>query len=452
MQMHLPGSEKQSQTLMPLQDDSPKKDALKGNSLQEDILKILRPRYPEAAFGLQYASRAVCRLRSRLYRDPDRLGPDHDGISVEYALRPIPWKEAQPLPHTWKKDWREFQEEFGCLPAGNGNGYLEFWIRTPTLNPPKKLQAALVKVFQSYASEWNPKVLHPGSLDFDMLRGSWSYPGMRSSNDLERLDASTKPTYITLDEIADCGKVYIRPDGNVCVLIWYSPDEGIGYGSAVVYKREPAGWRVDYEKNLRLPAVEQNGQKLQITGQVGNRRKVALTLPWPGPIWTEDGDLMEGLLRLLRSHDRHVVLHLSDQGDVTIRLRTRMLHTHSLGERFQGWWIRFLKHEGADPDEGKRMVPDKGGLSVTYCRYLVDPRKPTKSAADRYQYESEGVRELHLTLPSGDKAGYIKAIIHTPILDPPKELIEAVILKLQEFASTWRPGLRDNRFGKHPYP
>ena len=399
-------------------------------ALRESILGVLQPTYPEAAFLLTPNGRFACRLRSRVYRDPDRLGPDRGGLAVEYARQHSRWAGPGVLPSSETRDWRDFQEVFSRLPSGDGEGYLEVWIRTPSVNPPKEIVSTLVRLFQDHAAAWRPGPGAPSSVYPSLsLHSAWNYPGGDHVRSLVSIP-DRKETHFTLDEILDSGQVLLNADQTRCILKWCSPDEGIGHMDVAVYRREAEGWRLEVvAPHLLLPEILQEGERLIVSASKGK----ALSLQWPRRAWREDGPLRDGIQRLLRAHDPEAFVRDSASGGVVGRLATRVYADP--------------ENEGPDDEPAEaRVEPGPRGLVVTYRLVPENWAQATRLPLRRGS-EHRGIGELHLTLPSGDGAGYLEATVSTPSLKPPAELREAVARLLEEFAAAWRPGLSDRRFG-----
>ncbi len=405
-------------------------------ALRADLLRLLKPKYPDATFRATANGRVACRVETRLFRDPDRLGPGPGGIAVEYAPTFHRWSGPTALPDASTRELRGFWEGQWTLPSGDGEGYLSIWIRTPTLDPPIELQAALVQCFRNHVATWKPGSAPKGLFDF-FPGGTLDAPGPPSRGDLVPSPTSPSPTHFNLEEIADSGHVFLHSDGTCCVNIWFSPMEGVGFGDAAIYRKEAKGWRIErHASDILRPQARLEGDRLIVTGgrlktigaPLQGGSDMAFSLPWPHPARTEEGALRKALQGLLGAQDSRAALREAPSGWVVGRVHPQV----------------DLDPEGGGANEPvpSRVAPGPGGLTVAYR--LIEGTGAAEP--QRLETERQGLREVRLTLPSEDGKGILVATLTTPSVDPPRESQEAVILALKAFAHTWSPGLRGAHF------
>ncbi len=71
-----------------------------------------------------------------------------------------------------------------------------------------------------------------------------------------------------INTLKELGKV-IQVSPNWCVLIYFAPTEGVGYGRAVVYKKSHNIWEVHKSTSrVLLPNAELKGKKIIVTAKV----------------------------------------------------------------------------------------------------------------------------------------------------------------------------------------
>jgi len=252
--------------------------------LEETLLKILKPRYPEALFKITSKGRVACRLESTVYRKPDRLGPGPGGIAVEFEKASFRWYDRKTfLPQAPTRDLGDFLVHERRFSSADGEFFLRAWIKVPLIDPPPpEFVEAIFEAFRAYVSVWKPE---PQGGLYQLPPGPYNYPG---GDHLHSLDdgENRKEVYCTLEEIADCGQVFLHPRGDLCLLIWHSPDEGIGNADVVLYCKESRGWRAKRVKNLLLPAVSWRKGFAEVRPQEG-KSSAKMRIRWPLP-WTKE--------------------------------------------------------------------------------------------------------------------------------------------------------------------
>lgn len=407
------------------------------DSLEDRLLSVLDPAFPGAAFSSVPRGKRVFRAHSRVFRDPDRLGPDRGGISLEYRLVHQRWTGAAMLPSSATLDAGVFQEHFQRLASGDHEGYLEAWIRVPTLDPPGDLAMALDQTLRTFAAEWKPgpDQRTQEEVNLDYLLESLNYPGGRhlSSPGPEPSPSS----HFSLDEIADQGQVYLHPDGQRCLLRWFDAGEGIGYGDVVLYRKEARGWRIErVASHILLPEVVSQGDVVHVTYEKDrdrHARGTAFSLPWHRPTWREDGSLRDNLQRLLLARDGLAYLQAGEGGEVIGHVLPQVIPDEDQARQ--------------DEPVPARVIPGPEGLIVEY-RLLRSRWRGPAPLPQRSEYDHGDVHRLSITLASGDDKGYLEVELVTPTDRPDNALREAVIREMQTFAAAWKPGLGDPRFAQ----
>ncbi len=252
----------------------------------ESLLQILKPRYPSAAFHATLNGRHVCRLGSRVYPNPDRIGPDRGGITVEFEQTDSRTVDVNALPPPSTQDQGTFKVHTHTLLSGDGHGLLRLWIKVPVQDPPPSdLLEAIVESCRSYAATWKAGPTQMSDPSRVLLPpGAWDYPGGDNMNSLD--ESAAEPPFVALEDIADCGQVYLHPSGDRCLLVWYSPDEGIGYSDVVLYKKYSEGWKLRrVVKRVLLPRIQQGfGFAVVRAKQPWSWPKMVLRWPTPGPM------------------------------------------------------------------------------------------------------------------------------------------------------------------------
>lgn len=251
------------------------------DDLSETLLQVLKPNYPKATFHHTVNGRTVCRLESRVYQNPDRIGPDRGGITVEFELAESQSFDLKSLsPTVLIRDAQTYKVHRHALLSGDGHGLLRVLIKVPLQDPPPShLLDSMMEACRSYAATWRP-----GAPQLVIPSGAWDYPG--GDNMVSLGDTIEKPQFCTLEDIADCGAVYLHPRGDRCLLVWYSPDEGIGYGDVVLYRKVSEGWKLKrVAKHLLLPRIQLGlGFAVVRAGRSWSWPRMVLCWPVKGPI------------------------------------------------------------------------------------------------------------------------------------------------------------------------
>ena len=132
--------------------------------LRDDVLKIIRTRYPDAELrpagdgreGLMFAERMrpftiyMLDKTGNWQKPMDAQGPDRGGLFVLFSVKTGRWEGALVVPYTGTTDYHVFRETHVIKDAADGTRHIWAMILTPKVDAPEDVKNALVTVFSEF--------------------------------------------------------------------------------------------------------------------------------------------------------------------------------------------------------------------------------------------------------------------------------------------------------------
>ena len=131
-------------------------------SLREEAERILRERFPDAAFTensigeLEYRSKCREFQIYMLYKTGEwqeavpTIAPDRGGISVRFRVADGRWKGALAIPHSGTQDFHVFKRSLVVKNSVDGKRHIWAEVLTPKVDPPVEIKKRLLSLFHDF--------------------------------------------------------------------------------------------------------------------------------------------------------------------------------------------------------------------------------------------------------------------------------------------------------------